>query len=188
MLVTRRQYRDDEITALFGASEEGMIRRVVPERWQDGPQAYLAEYERLHDGQARVFPGIREALQQLQGRGLRLAVVTGKGRGSAEITLRRRHLASYFDRVEAGSPEGPIKPSGIRAILDTWQMPPAACAYVGDTPYDMVAAAEAGVIGLAAAWAPAATVRENGEPPPAAYFRRVSDLVAWVERGDSLTA
>jgi len=35
-----------------------MIRRVLPACWQEGERAYLAEYERLHDGHVQLFPGV----------------------------------------------------------------------------------------------------------------------------------
>ncbi len=177
-----RRYSDAEIVAMFGVSEEGMIRRVMPDRWREGERAYLAEYERLHDGRAYIFPGIEEALRALQARGVRLAVVTGKGPASADISLRHLGLAPYFDRVEVGSPDGPIKPRGMRAVLAAWAAAPAECAYVGDTPYDMAAAAEVGVMGLGAAWAGTATVRATDAPPPTATFARVDNLIAWIER------
>jgi len=54
-----RHYSDGEITAMFGITEEGMIRRVLPACWQEGERAYLAEYERLHDGHVQLFPASR---------------------------------------------------------------------------------------------------------------------------------
>jgi pyrophosphatase PpaX len=63
-------------------------------------------------------------------------------------------------------------------------MAPQHCAYVGDTPYDMMAATETGVIGLGAAWAATATVSENSLPYPAVVFRRVEDVLHWVDRDE----
>ena len=177
-----RTFSDEEIVSMFGASEEGMIRRVLPDAWQEGLAAYLVEYERLHDAYARTFPHIEEALHLLRDRDTRLAVVTGKGPESAAITLRRLSLAPYFERVEVGSPEGPIKPRGMRAVLADWDLPADACVYIGDTPYDMVAASEVGLRGLGAAWAGMATVSAINAPTAEAVFTSVDDLLAWIER------
>ncbi len=176
-----RRYSDEEIAALFGASEEGMIRQVMPDHWREGEQAYLIEYERLHDSYVpHPFPGIFKVLDTLQERHIRLAIVTGKGRGSADISLRRLGLAPYFEYVEVGSPDGPIKPSGMRTILNAWHMDPQNCAYIGDTTYDMVAAAEVGLIGLGAAWSTMATVTATDTPAPAATFTHVDGLLTWI--------
>jgi pyrophosphatase PpaX len=179
---TGRFYSDAEIAALFGVTEAGMIRRVIPEDWREAEQAFLAEYERLHDSTLTVFPGIEETLRALQERGTRLAIVTGKGQESADISVRHLGLASYFEHVEVGSPDAPIKPHSMRLVLKAWNMAPQDCAYVGDTPYDMVAAAEVGVIGLGAAWAATATVSDTTLPRPTAVFRQVDDLLRWVDR------
>lgn len=177
-----RAFSDQEIEAMFGVSEEGMMRRVLPDAWHEGMAAYLAEYERLHDAYARTFPRIEEALQLLRDRGVRLAIVTGKGSESAAITLRRLGLAPYFERVEVGSPEGPIKPRGMRAVLAAWGLPAGACAYVGDTPYDIAAASEVGLRGLGAAWASTATVSPSDAPAAEAVFTSVDGLIAWIAR------
>jgi phosphoglycolate phosphatase-like HAD superfamily hydrolase len=47
-----------EIRALFGPSEEGMMQRVIPDRWQDGVAAYLEAYDRHLPMCPRPFPGI----------------------------------------------------------------------------------------------------------------------------------
>jgi HAD superfamily hydrolase (TIGR01549 family) len=178
---TGRRYSDAEIATLFGVTEAGMIRRVVPDAWREAERVFLAEYERLHDSALTVFPGIEETLRALRGRGIRLAIVTGKGQESAGISVRHLGLAPYFEHVEVGSPDAPIKPHSIRLILDAWDMAPADCAYVGDTPYDMVAAAEVGLIPLGAAWATTATVSKNTLPHPAAVFKRVEEVLRWLD-------
>jgi len=181
-----RHYSDEEIVALFGASEEGMIRQVMPDRWREGERAYLTAYERLHDEHARPFPGIVEMLRTLRERGARLAIVTGKGRGSADISIRRLGLAPYFDRVEVGSPIGPIKSQGMRAVLAAWGASPEEYAYVGDMPYDMEAAVDVGLLGLGAAWASTATVGKAGNPRSAPIFATVDDMMAWLDRNIEL--
>jgi pyrophosphatase PpaX len=176
-----RHYTDQDIIAMFGVSEEGMIRALMPDDWQRGVAAYLAEYERLHDHSAQVFPGIEDALRLLQHRGTRMAVVTGKGAGSAAITLQRLGLAPYFPLVETGSPDGPIKPIGIRTVLAQWRMAACDVAYVGDAPYDMRASADVGVLPVGAAWADTATVTLGNDPPPAALFTSVAHFRQWLE-------
>ena len=178
-----REVGDDEIVAGFGATEAGTIRRVIPAGWEAAEGEYLAEYERRHDELARLFPGILDLLATLRGRGVRQAVVTGKGPRSAALTLDRLGLAGFFERVEVGSPDGPIKPAGIRAVLEAWEIEPGEVAYVGDTPYDSAAAREVGVTPIRAAWSPTAggmAEYEHAEAArPAATCTSPGQFLAW---------
>lgn len=149
---TGRTYTAKEVHALFGPSEEGVIKRVVPDRWEECLAAYLQIYERDHSRLARIFPGVKSMLDRLRGDGLRLAIVSSKGEGSGSITLRLLGLKGYADAVHWGAPEGGRKPAAIRDVLREWRFTPAEAAYVGDAPSDMRAAHEVGVLPLGAAW------------------------------------
>jgi pyrophosphatase PpaX len=177
-----RRYNDGEITALFGAAEEGIFRRLVPDRWQDCLQEYYRQYEGLHAGLGGAFPGIEKALTLLRQRGVSLAVATGKGAHTTDISLRDFGLEDYFDAVETGSPRGAVKPFLITRLLERWAVPPGRVAYVGDTAYDMEAAREAGVIPLGAGWAPTADRAALRAAAPHAAFDTVGDFVGWLDR------
>lgn len=176
-----RRYTDAEIRAMFGPSEEGILQRLVPERYEECLRAFLAAYERAHSERATSFPGIERLLGQLRERGVRLGIVTGKGPGSAEISLRHLGLAPYFEAVEAGSADGGIKPAAIRRLLGRWAVAPERAAYVGDVPYDVRAAQEAGVMPLAAAWAPTADAAALRQAGAQEVFTSVEALARWLE-------
>lgn len=177
-----RRLSDEEIIARFGPSEEGTCRELAPEGWQTVLKAYLKEYERGHERFTEAFPGIEDALDLLKARGLSLAVVTGKGRRSADISLGRFGLTGYFDSVEIGSPDGPIKPTRIRKVLSDWGLAPDEVAYVGDSSSDTLAAREVGVAMLGAGWADTATVDAPGVPVPLVTFASVDEFIGWIER------
>ncbi len=175
-----RRYSDAEIRAMFGPSEEGVIRRLVPDRWEDCLQAFYAAYEREHRQRATGFPGVETALRLLKGRGVRLGIVTGKGPGSLAISLRHLGLAGYFDACEPGSAAGAIKPVAIHKLLAAWGVAPQHAAYVGDLPYDVRAAKEAGVVPLAAAWAPGSDAAALAAAGPQEVFATVEAFVQWI--------
>lgn len=175
---TGRIYSDAEISAMFGPSEEGMIRKHVPaDRYETALQYFLERYDALHAQQP--FPGIRDLMADLKERGLRIAVATGKGPGTAAISMRAYGLADYIDRLETGSEHGAIKPELIRRVLDDWHLPAAQAAYVGDANSDMADARAVGVLPLGAAWSRSATVTEVDTPY---MFKSVEELKDWVER------
>ena len=177
----RRRFTDEEIIATFGPTEDGAIQRMIPDSWQAGLQAYLEEYERMHGQCAAPFAGIEDVLRLLKARDVRLAIVTGKGAGSATISMKYLGLTPYFDVVETGSADGPIKPRAIQKVLATWGIAPHQVAYVGDTAYDMVAAAEVGVVALGAAWARTATLGDSRTSHAHVIFNSVDDFGAWIE-------
>ena len=178
-----RDYSDDEIVAGFGATEAGTLRAFLPDDWQAAEEEFTAEYLRLHDDLACVFPGVLETLGELRDRGVRQAVVTGKGPRTAAITLERLGLASYFDRVETGSPERPVKPEKIRVVLAAWNVPPGGVLYVGDTPYDARAAREAGVLAGRATWSATsggmAAAGDEEALRGLPIFNRPKEVLAW---------
>jgi pyrophosphatase PpaX len=176
-----RHYSAESITAMFGPTEEGMIQRVLPDRWDAALNDYLAEYERLHAERSTAFPGISEALELLRERGVKLGIVTGKGSRSAAISLRYLGLAPYFDVVQAGSAEGAVKPQSLRKVLSRWQMPPQEAAYVGDAPPDMQDAIQVGLVPIAAAWADTSTVRDPAISRAQVTFSSVDEFMHWIE-------
>ena len=179
--VTGRTYSDEEIMARFGPSEEGMLQRWVPDRWEECLQLYLAAYEREHRRVARTFPGVETALGLLKARGIRLAVVTGRGPHSTAISLAQFGLAPYFESVETGAPEGAVKPRCIQRVLERWGVPPDRVAYLGDVPSDVEAARTAGVRPLAAAWEERSDPAALRSLDPLVVFDTVPQFIRWIE-------
>jgi len=174
-------YSEEDIAARFGPSEDGMLQRMVPERWQACLEAYLAAYEEESAREDRLFPGIDKALRLLAERGVALAIVTGKGARSAAISLRHLKLGEFFDIVETGSPAGSVKPLAIKSVLAKWGAAPHRVAYVGDVPTDIAAAREAGIIPLGAAWAPTSSADELRALSPLETFASVESFIRWIE-------
>ena len=172
-----RIYTDDEITAMFGPSEEGIImRHVPPDLYEPALEYYLNRYMDLHAD--APFPGIRELMSDLKERGIRIAIATGKGPGSAAISMRAYGLENYIDCLETGSADGGIKPELIRRVLDGWGLPAEQAAYVGAAESDMTDARIVGVLPLGAAWSPSSTVTKSDTPY---RFTSVEALQIWLK-------
>lgn len=174
-----RKFSDEDIYALFGPSEEGILQRTVPDIWEERMKIYMEVYEEVHRQCREPFPGIKEALDLLKAKDVKLAVVTGKGEHSCRISLHYLGLAEYFDAVVAGSANGAEKPDAIRRVLAKWDIRPDQAAYVGDALYDVDAAREAGVLPLAAAWAESADPEALAAKGPEAVFRTVQEFIEW---------
>ena len=173
-------YSDREIRAMFGPTEEGIIQRMLPGRWEEGFAAYLAAYERSHSVCPKPFSGIPELLDSLRRHDIPMAIVTGKGPRSAEISLRVMGLTHYFDIVEAGSAERNVKPANMRKVVEAWGLDPKSVLSVGDAPSDIRSAREVGLIPLAAAWAATTDTEKLRALDPAALFDSIPDLHDWI--------
>lgn len=179
--LANRSISDAEIIDSFGPSEEGIVGALVPGWFEEGMAAYLRYYDELLNECGGPFDGVVELLDDLRKAGLRLALVTGKGQGSTQLTLTRFGLDRYFTDVEIGSPRGIVKADRIRDVLGRWGMASDEAAYVGDAPSDVAAAREAGVPVVAAAWAGGADPDRYREVPPDLIASRIVDLLAYVK-------
>jgi phosphoglycolate phosphatase-like HAD superfamily hydrolase len=174
-----RPLSDAELMGYFGPSEEGIFQRLAPDDWP----AYLAAYLEAYEGEhlkAALFPGIEDALRHLRRLRVPLAIVTGKGRDSAAISIRLLGLDRYLDGWEPGAPTGIVKPAAIARVLDRWRLSPERVAYLGDTPEDVRAARTAGLIPLSAAWDGRADPERLRAAGPRAVFPAVDDFRRWI--------
>lgn len=172
---------DAGIIALFGPSEEGILQLAIGDAWQPAMERFVEVYQRRHAEVPHPFPGIVPLLERLKRNGVRLALVTGKGPRSAQISLDVLGLAHLFDVIETGQPHGGVKPEAMRRILAAWNLPPERCAYLGDAASDMHDAHSCGVQALAAAWAGHVDPDVLDAAEPLARFNRVEHLSLWLD-------
>jgi len=177
-----RAVSDEEIVATFGPSEEGTIRALIPDHYDEGVERYLAYYRELHPMCGLPFDGIAGILEFARERGVRLAMVTGKGARSTEITLEAFGLRDAFEIVETGSPLGPRKAEGIRNVLDRFGIEPGEAVYIGDAPSDIEASRKVGVAIVSAAWAGTADPAALRALAPDELFEDVAQLRQYLER------
>jgi len=171
---------DAEIIATFGPSEEGTIRRLIPDHEEAGVAAYLKHYEDLHFTCPSTFPGIKDLLKSLQSAGVLLAMVTGKGLHSTRLSLKQFELEEYFRVMETGSPEGPNKVNGIRNVLKRLDLSTKDAIYVGDAPSDIKYCKEIGISIAAAAWATTTNGKDLELLNPDWIFYTVEEFKKWI--------
>jgi pyrophosphatase PpaX len=171
-----------EIIGLFGPNEEGMLEQMIPGQLTETLAYYLKVYEQYHLQLCTgLFPGIGGSLSAIQSKGIKMAIVSGKGAFSAAISMRILGLEQWIDLVETGFDYGPDKPRSLRIVLEKWGLrSPENTAYVGDAPYDMQAAREAGLLPLGAAWAQSSSLKP--ETPTYATFFDIASWREWIEK------
>ena len=176
-----REISDAEIAATFGPSEEGSIRALAPDSYDKSLAAYVAYYEAFHDLCPPPFAGIEDLLKMLKAKDVRIAMVTGRGRPSADFSLRCWGLYKYFEIIETGIESGPNKPAGIRYVLSHFSgIGKDEVVYVGDTVSDIFSSREAGIPIVSAAWAPSVDPEQLRRLAPDQLFHTVADFSDWL--------
>jgi putative hydrolase of the HAD superfamily len=92
-------------------------------------------YEEVKLNSTEAYPGVRETLEELKGRGLKLAVVTDACDGNATARLRKANLLHLFDVVVSAEMTGRKKPNpdSIKFALDRLEVKAEEVILVGDS-------------------------------------------------------
>ena len=132
------------------ASERG---ERAYEELREATFAILDSFELEGVSSASAFPGTRDALLHLKSKGVRIAVLTNSGRKSAREALRRANLLDCFEFVLTRNDTDTMKPrpEGLMKAVAMLALPEEDVYYVGDSPYDIAAAKEAGLKVIAVA-------------------------------------
>ncbi len=180
--LVHRPLSDEEIISHFGPDEEGTIRALAPDDFKKGTSDFMRLYESMHDMCTHPFDGVEEVLHTLQKKGVHLALATGKGKYTTQLTLKRLGLASYFSVVETGSPKGSRKPEAIQEIIHFFPaIKKEEIIYVGDSAGDIKDSRKAGIAVVAAAWADTAKKDELKALHPDQMFYTVADFARWID-------
>jgi len=177
-----RTYAPAEIVKLFGPPEDGALRALMPEKQvPDAMDDLCVFYRENHHAMASMHEGIEEILKFLKEMGIRLAVFTGKGRRTTDITLNAFGLRSYFDLVVTGDDVARHKPDaeGIRKILAAFSIRPENTVMVGDSLGDIAAARGAGVRVATVLWDSYDSARVLGAGPEH-VFHDAAELMNWL--------
>jgi HAD superfamily hydrolase (TIGR01549 family) len=124
-------------------------------------EAMIATYRSFnlahHDRMVQPFSGVREALETLVARGVKLGIVTSKLRSGADRGLSHCGFeAGWFgaivgaDDVSAHKPD----PAPVLRALEMLASVPRRAVMVGDSPHDLASGRSAGTATAAVAWGP----------------------------------
>jgi phosphoglycolate phosphatase len=129
-----------------GGCAPGELERLFPE--------WLAYYEANIANETRPFPGLIEAMDALDARGVKIAIVTNKRERFAVKLVEELGLTHRFATVIGGDTmgRGNAKPSPLPVLEMIRRCGGGRTAFVGDSIFDMQAAKNAGVPSIACAF------------------------------------
>ncbi|MGH7157967.1 MAG: HAD family hydrolase [Candidatus Saccharimonadales bacterium] len=138
---------DEQIVRqLFGRYDDGMRELGFSDK---EITALTVELEALAKSQyplVDLFPNARQVLELLKVRGKKLALVTATYRDVVNVAVTHHALLELFDVTVAGDEMQAQKPdpSGLIIVLERLHILPNRAVMIGDSPKDLLAAANAG--------------------------------------------
>lgn len=168
-----------------GDGMEMLIRRVLPVGAGD-EEAVLGCLNRMRElyrqcwsAKTRPYGGVPELLENLAGRGVRLALLSNKPQEFTTLMAAHFFPEARFAEVRGARPGIPRKPDPAAAleIAGSLGVAPARIFYLGDTATDMETALAAGMFPGGALWGfrPEAELREAGAKALFAHPSEVLD-------------
>jgi phosphoglycolate phosphatase len=143
------------ITDFVGKGSEYLVRGVLSLDWESQQieahfEAAMASYQRhyldINGDHSTVYPGVKEGLQALKEKGLRLACVTNKPIAFTEPLLEKKGLRSFFEIVYGGDslPRKKPDPAALLQVCTDFGLKPNQVVAIGDSINDAQAARAAG--------------------------------------------
>jgi HAD superfamily hydrolase (TIGR01549 family) len=149
---------NEMILSGIGSTREQFARKVFPalsEEHIEEMDDLIWHWERtlVDDGRGSLFPGAIQALEDMRGMGLRLAVATNAGSGYMNHILDYFEVRSFFDDARcAGEERTADKGVLIERILARLSVDAARAVMVGDRLSDIAGARRAGTHAVGCTW------------------------------------
>ncbi|MCO5221001.1 MAG: HAD-IA family hydrolase [Thermomicrobiales bacterium] len=154
--ISGEQLSPEEIRGMFGPPDNYIIRELLDaEHHEAAIERYVATYQRRHRDLVDLFDGMADLLADAQAAGTKLAVVTGKSRSTAIMTLDILGVLGHFQVIYAGDDVERQKPDPMALVLalaDLAHDDPASAAMIGDSAADVIAGKSAGVATIGVLW------------------------------------
>ena len=147
----------DEIKAMFGPSETGIIREnLVDANHDQAIELYYEKYREKHRALVLDNEKINDLLLQLRDKGYKLGIVTGKARRSLLISLECLNMSDLFDVIITGDDVDIPKPhpEGINKALEHLNIKNNEAILLGDSDADILAGKQANVYTIGVQWLP----------------------------------
>ena len=150
-----REESIDKITSCFGEPLLLTMEREFPGvDPQESAEVYRSFQRENADELVKIFPGIRELLETLKEDGYRMGIVTSRTRESAERYMDMFGIGGYFENMVTCKDTDIHKPNPEPILLCLKKMDIAAeeAVMVGDSPFDIKCANNAGVKSVLVDW------------------------------------
>lgn len=178
---------DETVYSYVGNGAPVLVRRALPGRDEEEIArglGFFLEYYRDHMLDATtLYPGVREALDQLLAADVKMAVLTNKPVRFSEHLIKGLGLDGHFFRIYGGNSfeEKKPHPKGIELLMQESGMGRDRTIMVGDSAVDILTARNAQVKACGVSWG--FQPETFADAPPDFVIDKMSDLVGLVIPG-----
>jgi phosphoglycolate phosphatase len=176
---------EETVASYIGSGAPVLMRRALgPEASEtqvNEALAFFLKYYYVHMLDKTVlYPGVREALDEMKAAGVAMAILTNKPHANSVGIMDGLGLGGYFVRNYGGDsfPQKKPDPIGIQTLMADLGLPPESVIMVGDSHIDIKTARNAGVhsCGVTFGLQPETLVAE----PPDLLVDDMRELSRWV--------
>ena len=149
-----RSLSNEDLHSILGKYLEDQMKNLSPDHYLDMVAFYKEFYRENQDKMTKEFPGIREMLQDLKHLGCKIAIVSAKGRGGIEHSLKLFKIEDYIDVIISAYDVQNNKPHPEPALkaIEALAANPDETIIVGDSPYDILCGKNAGIKAALVDW------------------------------------
>lgn len=175
---------DETVYSYVGNGAPVLVRRALPDRPEEEIQrglGYFLEYYRDHMLDATtLYPGVREALDELLAGNVKMAVLTNKPVRFSEHLIKGLGLDGHFFRIYGGNSfeEKKPHPKGIELLMEESGIGRAQTIMVGDSAVDIMTARNAQVRACGVSWG--FQPESFADAPPDFVIDNMNELVGMV--------
>jgi len=148
----------DSVRLKVGKGARNLIEQVLP--GYSAPDITRAldlflEFNSLHIAdKSRLYPGIRETLEELAVRDIRMVVISNKHEELSRLILRELGIHDRFENICGGNTYPESKPSPLPLLKEAEKLgcAPSECVMIGDSINDIEAGRRAHITSIACTW------------------------------------
>jgi len=184
--IGREELPTELVASYVGSGAPVLISRALggpadPDLLQRALKFFLGYYEEHKLDYTRAYPGVRQALEELNG--MPMAVLTNKPANISVRILEGLGLAQFFKAIYGGNSFATKKPDplGANTVLGDLKVGASEAAMVGDSEVDVQTARNAGMISAIVNFGFGMHDREKY--PADVYLDRMEELVPLVMDG-----
>jgi len=147
-----------QVRQLVGKGARNLVQRALgtssPGEIEKGLLAFTTFNARHIADKSRLYPGVRELLQQLADCGVRMAVISNKNEALSRLILKALEIDHFFAIIAGGDTFAEMKPSPVPllGVIDQLGGSAAEAIMVGDSINDIQAGIRAGITTIGCSW------------------------------------
>lgn len=126
---------------------------IAPEVLKEITDSFVAYYSVHYADYTEAYSGTTELISAVKEKGLKVAVVTNKAQGPAELVVNK-FFGDSFDLIFGQKPGIPAKPDPTAALLAMKELgvTPNECVFMGDTGIDVETGVNSGAYPVGVLW------------------------------------